>query len=247
MEPIAVEDYTAMQLRNWLDKLDMPRTGNKAALAARINGVPPEVRGSCPRLDEDLIEEQPISNVEPRDTTLMQTGTDMPHTDAENASDVEETHDENMIMQANVENNMTAQLETLRRQLQLLQLLALKAETGRNDSVTLPQEDNGTSRQHEVATPTAVAHDTHISGKNNITLTIAKEMITDFDGNYPIKVPINIWVSQLKTIASMYKLSDDNVRVLIMSKLKDQDQKFVDNPRCRVIESAVRDVLHKRE
>lgn len=149
-----MEDYTAMQLRNWLEKLDMPRTGNKAALAARINEVPPEVRGSCPRLDEDSVEERTINNVQPRDTTLMQTG--MPHTDAENASDadddVEETHNENMIMQANVENNMTAQLETLRSQLQLLQLEndALKAQTGRNVSVTLPQEDNGTSRQHDV-------------------------------------------------------------------------------------------------
>lgn len=230
MEPIAVEDYTAMQLRNWLDKLDLPRTGNKAVLAARINEVPPEVRGSCPRLDEDSFEEEPITNVAPRDTTLMQTGNDIPHLDAENGSDaddgVEETRDENMIMQANVENNTTHQLETLRRQLQLLQLEndALKAQTGRNVSVTLPHENNGTSRQYEVATPAAVAHDTHISGKNNITLTIAKEMITDFDGNYPIKVPINIWVSQLKTIASMYELSDDNVRVLIMTKLKDQAQ-----------------------
>lgn len=75
-----------------------------------------------------------------------------------------------------------------------------------------------------MATPAAIAHETHISGRNNITLTIAKEMITDFDGNYPIKVPINIWVSQLKTIASIYELSDDNVRVLIMTKLKDHAQ-----------------------
>lgn len=84
-----------------------------------------------------------------------------------------------------------------------------------------------------MATPAAIAHETHISGRNNITLTIAKEMITDFDGNYPIKLPINIWVSQLMTIASMYKLSGR--------------YKFIDNPRCRVIESAVRSVPHKRE
>jgi len=51
MDTIAADNYTASELRCWLEKLGLPKSGTKATLAARLNGVPPEARGDCPVLD----------------------------------------------------------------------------------------------------------------------------------------------------------------------------------------------------
>ncbi|XP_070143001.1 uncharacterized protein [Drosophila kikkawai] len=52
MNTIGADDYTVAELRNWLGRLNMQKSGNKETLAARLNGVPPEARGVCPAMAE---------------------------------------------------------------------------------------------------------------------------------------------------------------------------------------------------
>lgn len=39
MEKIGADDYRASKLRNWLEKRNMQKSGNKATLEARLNGL----------------------------------------------------------------------------------------------------------------------------------------------------------------------------------------------------------------
>jgi len=52
MDLIDVQKFTVVQLKRWLAALNLPTIGNKAELAARLNGVDPLVRGT--RLESPL-------------------------------------------------------------------------------------------------------------------------------------------------------------------------------------------------
>ena len=48
MEKVNLNRYTAAQLRDWLQNLNLPTSGTKSAVVLRLNAIPPNDRGECP-------------------------------------------------------------------------------------------------------------------------------------------------------------------------------------------------------
>ncbi|XP_070854492.1 uncharacterized protein [Drosophila suzukii] len=124
MDTIAADDYKASELRCWLEKLVLPKSGTKATLAARLNGVPPEARGDCPELD-------------PKDMTDMEAGPDQDDVGATllDAQNNDEAANNNMCVP-----EISMQLESLKRHLEVVQLENefLKLEVSLRTSTTRP-------------------------------------------------------------------------------------------------------------
>ncbi|XP_037727955.1 uncharacterized protein LOC119558615 [Drosophila subpulchrella] len=238
MDPIAADDYTASELRCWLEKLGLPKSGTKATLAARLNGVHPAARGDCPVLDpKDMTDIE--AGPEERSNTAENQGTDQ---DDVGATSLEAQNNEE------ADNNMcvpeiSMQLESLKRHLEVVQLENefLKLEVSRRqplNRVTAPSTSNLPEIQNNVSTPNqtnvtlsnlgniveeAARPNTTIFNNNSLVTTV-KEMLPPFDGAVNSKVPVNTWIAQLNAIIKMYKLSEDITRMLVMSKLKDRAQ-----------------------
>ncbi|XP_030382462.1 uncharacterized protein LOC115629977 isoform X2 [Scaptodrosophila lebanonensis] len=54
-------------------------------------------------------------------------------------------------------------------------------------------------------------------------INVVKDMLPSFDG----KSPVNIWVAQLKSVAAVYELDDNMLRMLLMAKLRDGAQMWL--------------------
>ncbi|XP_044251928.2 uncharacterized protein [Drosophila takahashii] len=238
MEIIGADEYSAAELRGWLEKLGLPKSGNKATLAARLNGVPPEARGVCPVPDpKDLSDAEVGSEERPNtstDNVAEQDGAGTSSLDAHNNADV-----------SNIMNvpEVSLELESLKRHLEMIQLEneLLKLEVSRRQPsirVTTSSTSNLPELQNSVATPNPnnvapsdsgnivaeVARSNTAFSNNNSLLTMVKEMLPVFDGAANNKVPVSTWIAQLNAIIKMYNLSDDVTRMLVMSKLKDRAQ-----------------------
>ncbi|XP_070855180.1 uncharacterized protein [Drosophila suzukii] len=239
MDTIAADNYTASELRCWLEKLGLPKSGTKATLAARLNGVPPEARGDCPVLDpKDMTDIE--AGPEERSNSAAVQGTDQDDVGATSldAQNNDETANNNMCVP-----EISIQLESLKRHLEVVQLENefLKLEVSRRqplNRVTAPSMSNLPETQNNVSTPNqtnvtlsdlenivaeAARPNTAIFNNNSL-VTMVKEMLPPFDGAVNSKVPVNTWIAQLNAIIKMYKLSEDITRILVMSKLKDRAQ-----------------------
>ncbi|XP_044316657.1 uncharacterized protein LOC123037894 [Drosophila rhopaloa] len=105
------------------------------------------------------------------------------------------------------------------------------------DSVTATSTNDMPQGQNNVATPNnnvvpldlenVVVEDARFGtsfSNNNLLLTMVTEMLPVFDGAANNRIPVKTWIAHLNAIIKMYKLSDDLVRMLVMSKLKDRAQ-----------------------
>ncbi|XP_017018687.3 uncharacterized protein [Drosophila kikkawai] len=290
METIGADDYTVAELRNWLGRLNMPKSGNKATLAARLNGVPPEARGVCPAMEEndagssgleheDAGSAAPDSGVETVSNMIEHeagaaapgngviTVSDMIEHEAGAASPVAEgsvhVRDDagpskfNSRGSREPANEVSTQLDALKRQLELVQLeneiLRMEFAQRHNSAATPNQNSAATPNQNCAATPNqngaatpnqngaatpnqnnVSTPDRNVAGgdarsegtpvNNNSLLAMAREMLPTYDGAANNKLPVSTWIAQLNAITKMYKLSDDVIRMLVMSKLKDRAQ-----------------------
>jgi len=118
MDTIAADDYTASELRCWLEKLGLPKSGTKATLAARLNGVPPEARGDCPVLDPKDMTDIEAGPEEWSNTAAVQ-GTDQDDVGATSldAQNNDEAANNNMCVP-----EISMQLESLKRHLEVVEL-----------------------------------------------------------------------------------------------------------------------------
>ncbi|XP_039484795.1 uncharacterized protein LOC120447470 isoform X5 [Drosophila santomea] len=282
METIGADDYTAAELRNWCEKLSMQKSGNKATLAARLNGVPPEARGVCPVIGElegeianndleheivgesapevdmesprSMIEDAAAGVVPPSSEHCTNAESMNVHDDARPSTST--NHRDSELAREEHFPEVSTQFDAMQRQLRLLQLEneMLKLESARrHNAATSDQNSAATSDQnsaatsgHNKATPlirSSVAkpnqhkdatQDQEVAGgdarseeafvNKQTLLAMAKEMIPIFDGASNNKLNVSTWVAQLNAVSKMFKLSDDVIRMLVMSKLKDHAQ-----------------------
>ncbi|XP_016977007.2 uncharacterized protein LOC123037584 [Drosophila rhopaloa] len=89
MDLIDAQQFTVVQLKRWLAALNLPTSGNKAELAARLNSVDSGIRGTRPQtpllenddilqelaLDDDLGENSSVEDADPRSELISAAAT----------------------------------------------------------------------------------------------------------------------------------------------------------------------------
>ncbi|XP_036345836.1 uncharacterized protein LOC118755096 [Rhagoletis pomonella] len=196
--------YSVMQLRAWLRQLQLPSGGNKSSLIVRLNDVPMAERGSCPVLDgmsSHLTENE-------RDEQMDQ------HTEGETAAQTyEKNKSSDGTTQAEQPNQQTsvsvAEFEMLKREAELLRR---EKDLLERENILLLQ----TVRGGEIPSCAAAA-------RQKISLEMIKTLVPDYDGG----LNFSIWIAQLKSVADAYTVNENELRVLMLSKLKGKAQKWL--------------------
>ncbi|XP_041450639.1 uncharacterized protein LOC121404693 isoform X2 [Drosophila obscura] len=209
---VGAEQYSAAQLREWLESLNLPKNGTKAAMAARLNEVPLEARGQgppaadmCESESENEVFQNNPDSTKNHDASQHSNGEKKGETDNATSAIVSPTNDSyNNEPEAQKEQrkatDLANEIEALKLRIELLKL-----------------QKGGESENIPLCAGTSVNIESSLS-----RLNVAKDMLPNYHGNTSgNNSDVTAWIAQFRATAKINKLSYEQLLMLLMSKLKD--------------------------
>ncbi|CAD7001542.1 unnamed protein product [Ceratitis capitata] len=225
-ELVCAEEYTVAQLRAWLRKLSLPTSGTKSALAIRISSVPQNERGVCPTgCDENIVETQAdIQTSDQSQAVLSVAAVNSQIVDNNNINEngndgqSEERGKSNNELDLNGHsNNNSGGINEQRSSVD-------NADSEREVQF-LRREINILKRETELLQRMAEVESRAVSvsaqlqaeiGESKISKEMLLSILPEFDGN----INSDVWMTQWENVCNVYALSENNKRMLLLSKLK---------------------------
>ncbi|XP_043948756.2 uncharacterized protein LOC122818597 [Drosophila biarmipes] len=265
MDLIDAQQFTVVQLKRWLAALNLPTIGNKAELAARLNGVDPLVRGTRPEspvpldaenedsaehvqefdLEDDLGEHFSAENADPRSDQIPAV--------AEGVSSLQQ---------------IRAEIEAGRKELQnILGQVRAASQAVANDVISKPENCNQAGGKQAVQCenfqeavsgkiPNADGS-AHIDSGTDIDVgngveqrrmavvnkesespSLSLSFAKEMIMDYDGSSCANVWTQQVRNIAEMYNLDAVCVKLVIVAKLKGIAQRWLHANATRIMEPA---------
>ncbi|XP_033251580.1 uncharacterized protein LOC117190642 [Drosophila miranda] len=159
---VGTEEFSAAQLREWLEYLNLPKGGSKAAMAARLNEIPVELRGQGPPAAETCENEREDEAAADQDSTKS-----------------ERKEKNEKAPQAPGHNNnhgeYRAEVEMLKLQIVLLKLQSEREKEGRGENTTPAASNDAGVMLLNAAKDMLPTYHGNISGNNDdVTTWIAQ-------------------------------------------------------------------------
>ncbi|XP_033238069.1 uncharacterized protein [Drosophila pseudoobscura] len=159
---VGTEEFSAAQLRGWLESLNLPKGGSKAAMAARLNEIPVELRGQGPPAAETCENEREDEAAADQDSTKS-----------------ERKEKNEKAPQAPGHNNnhgeYRAEVEMLKLQVELLKLQSEREKEGRGENTTPAANNDASVMLLNAAKDMLPTYHGNISGNNDdVTTWIAQ-------------------------------------------------------------------------
>ncbi|XP_036344068.1 uncharacterized protein LOC118753302 [Rhagoletis pomonella] len=198
MESICANEYTAVQLRAWLQQLNLPTSGAKNALVIRLNEVPVAERGRCP-LEADESFEIVASGKNAEVTPTLQ-GKNNNNNECDGSAcggdgDVDNDDcDENTIQQ----------------------IQRMKQELAVREKQVLEKEIQILRRLAELNVNTVSVNETAPLRSGQVPIDIILNIVPEYDG----QSSVDIWLTQFKSVCDAYAVDVTIQRVLLLNKLK---------------------------
>ncbi|XP_032584488.2 uncharacterized protein LOC116803954 [Drosophila mojavensis] len=214
---LSIDEVSVVQLKKWLAALGLSTQGCKTELVARLNGVPANLRGSAPEVEQGEEESD-------------QTG----------VSQTVQMQQEEIDRNENILRELSEQIDAAKKQLKNFHTRQLdrdgsskRAEISANGvDAEVEFEERATDARQKGASENCVINTTHNDEVMSMMFKLAKEIMVEFTG----EESISNWIAQLNNVSQLYQLTDMQKKLLCMAKLKGKAMQWIHDDSSRIVQ-----------